>query len=106
MNPAEAGRRDRWAACPRSGWRRKRRERISRRKKFFQQHPGAVSVVAPANGKVTLAPGQACAVPLSNVMPRGKLAPEPAPMPAPAPEGNFPIKEVPLPAPSCDDVKE
>ena len=58
-------------------------------------------------GAITLAPGQACSIPLLNVLPPNPPKGEPGriqvfPLPSP---GRFPIWNVPLPAPSCDDVK-
>jgi hypothetical protein len=53
----------------------------------------------------TLAPGRPCAVPLKNVLPQGAPAAEPMKTFPPANPSRFPMREIPLPAPSCDDVK-
>ena len=57
--------------------------------------PGTAVVAAPRN--------QPCAIPLKNVLRRDQgVSRMPQVRP---PKAGFPIKEVPLPAPSCEDVK-
>ncbi|HUI55124.1 MAG TPA: hypothetical protein VLY04_09140 [Bryobacteraceae bacterium] len=69
------------------------------RKWLQEQHP--VIMVAP---KVTLAPGQACAIPLVNVL---RTDPHDRIVVAPRRFQTFEPKapQVKVPAPSCDDVK-
>jgi hypothetical protein len=65
---------------------------------------GAVNVVT--NGKIALAPGQPCAIPLKNVLPEAAAtADEKMIVPVPKSPPRFPAREVSPPAPSCDDVK-
>ena len=69
-----------------------------------QKHDRAA--VPQAGNKLTLKPGQKCAVPLKNVLPAG-MDPDPAMVkaPPPTPGAGLPMKEASPPAPSCDDVK-
>lgn len=53
--------------------------------------------------KVFAPPSKTCAVPLLNVLPKGKPIPMPTITPA---DGKFHMKEVQVPAPSCDDMKK
>ncbi len=75
-------------------------------KKFLekQQRPNGMSQPNVDSGKLALRPNQPCAVPLTNVL-KPSAQPEPMIIPTPSPDG-FPIRQVPLPAPSCDDVKK
>jgi hypothetical protein len=77
---------------------------------FFQLPPGARPPLRAPQGffdrtrKITLKPGQLCAIPLLNVLPRGSgtdrgMVKHLPPTPVPSAE------IVQLPAPSCDDVK-
>jgi hypothetical protein len=72
---------------------------VKPKEKLFLAAPGPRADA----GKLTLKPGQPCAVPLKKA-----LAPSPNPDPKMivniAPQ-SFPVSEVVLPAPSCDDVK-
>jgi len=91
-------------------------DRKSAMRLFEQQRKGQYSnpqadrgLTAPKpGGKLTLKPGQPCAIPLINVLPPG---PNPDPgilgkVPPRDPSGDkFAMKDVIPPAPSCDDVK-
>lgn len=77
---------------------------------FFQLPPRVRPPLQAPQGffnrtpKIALKPGQACAIPLLNVLPRGPgsdrgMVKHVPPAPVPSPEIVLP------PAPSCDDVK-
>ncbi len=58
----------------------------------------------PQSGKTVLKPNQPCAIPLINAL---KPVPKPDRMIIPVPPApRFSMREAPLPAPSCDDVKK
>jgi len=75
-------------------------------KKFLENQQGSKAPVRPevqGGRTVVLKQNQPCAIPLTNVL-KPSSRPEPMIRPTPPPE-QFPIRQVPLPAPSCDDVK-
>jgi len=55
--------------------------------------------------KVAIKPGQACAIPLRNVLAPGPDIDPKMVKKLPPDSRMFPMKEVVVPAPSCDDVK-
>lgn len=76
-------------------------EDLKKWEQFFKAAPAAG---VAAKDRTVLAPGQPCAIPLTNVLPS---APPPVPEPSVVvPHGQFHIRQVVPPAPSCDDVKK
>jgi len=65
------------------------------------------AIVDPREAAIlALRPNRPCAVPLQNTLHSAPAQPAPAPLPVtPGDSGAISLKPVPLPAPSCDDVK-
>ena len=74
--------------------------------KLLNARPTGVYVTTPGARTIELRPGQSCAVALTNMLhaATARSAPDPLPV-TPGSPGAVPLKEIPLPAPSCDDVK-
>lgn len=74
--------------------------------KLLNARPGGLVDTAPGAQTIALRPGQPCAVPLTNMLHAAPARSALDPLPVtPGSPGAVPLKEVPLPAPSCDDVK-
>ena len=73
----------------------------------LQQALKGRAVAVELNNKAVLAPGQACAIPLKNVLTEASAKVDEKmviPVPKNTPD-KYPTKEVSPPAPSCDDIK-
>jgi hypothetical protein len=71
--------------------------------KMSARHSAAI--VDPREAVIlALRPGRPCAVPLQNTLHPAPAQPAPLPV-TPGDSGAVSLKPVPLPAPSCDDVK-
>jgi hypothetical protein len=76
-------------------------------KRFFFQAPTPVAGTPTVPQKVTLAPGQACSIPLLNAAPKGGFTGDPK-MVVPRTQQLRNVDHMPVlqpPAPSCADVK-
>jgi hypothetical protein len=81
------------------------REKLQKLLNEMNARRSSAIVTPPAAGIVALRLGQPCSVPLKNIHPApAKTAPEPLPV-TPGNPGAVSLTPVPLPAPSCDDVK-